>query len=95
MATHVSATKIRCRVIRALTGFMGNLTGNVTGDIIGDVTPNSYTVAQLEDGTTLPADENENKVVVCSNGDGGDLCLAISDGTDWLRVAVGAAVAIS
>lgn len=95
MAVHVSSTKIRCKIIRALTGFIGNVTGNVTGNITGDVTPNSYTVAQLEDGTTLPADENENKVVNCSNGDGGDPCLAVSDGTNWLRVSLGAAVAIS
>jgi hypothetical protein len=93
MAVHVSATKIRCRIIRAVTGFIGNLIGNVTGDIAGSVTPNSYTVAQLEDGTTLPADENTNKIVVCSNGDGGSPCLAISNGTSWLRIALGTAVA--
>lgn len=38
MGKHISATKFKCGIIRALTGFYGNLTGNVTGDVTGDIT---------------------------------------------------------
>lgn len=48
----------------------------------------SYTTAELEAYTDmLPGD-----VAHCSNGDGGSPCLAYFDGTDWLRIALGAAV---
>ena len=93
MAKHLNARNFRCSIIRAFTGFIGNVTGNLTGSVTGNITPGSYTVEELEDGTTLPADENENKVVVCSDGDTGDLCLAMSNGTDWLRISLGLAVA--
>ena len=31
-------------------------------------------------------------IMNCSNGDAGDPCLAYYDGTDWLRIALGAAI---
>lgn len=43
---------------------------------------------------TLPAAaKNTDVIVKCSNGAGGSECLAISNGTNWLRIALGAAVA--
>lgn len=35
---------------------------------------------------------SEGDVAYCSNGDAGDPCLAVFDGTDWLRVALGTAI---
>lgn len=37
----------------------------------------------------------EGDVVYCSNGDAGDPCLAVYNGTDWLRVSLGSAIATS
>jgi hypothetical protein len=34
----------------------------------------------------------EGDVAYCSDGDAGSPCLAVFDGTDWLRVALGAAI---
>jgi hypothetical protein len=52
----------------------------------------SYTVAEL---TTLTAAAYSGALVRCSDGDTGSPCLALSDGTDWLRIVLGAAVASS
>jgi hypothetical protein len=58
----------------------------------------------LELGPTLPvyavaglpaAADNDYRVVYCSNGATGSPCLAVSNGTNWLRVVFGAAVAAS
>lgn len=92
MAKHQSATNFKCRIIRALTGFIGNITGNVTGDVTGAVTLPEYTQVELDDGTTLPVDENDGMLVRCSDGDDGSPCLALSNGTNWLRIVLGAAV---
>lgn len=59
------------------------------------ITMPSYTKADLV-GTlaptdpTFPADENPRAVVWCSDGDGGNPCLAASDGTNWKLIALGA-----
>ena len=49
-----------------------------------------YSVAELPS-----ASANPQAIVYCSNGDAGSPCLAVSNGTSWLRVALGAAVAAS
>lgn len=54
---------------------------------LGPVPP-SYTVATLP-----PAAQNTGRIVLCSNGNAGANCLAVSNGTAWLRVVFGAAVA--
>ena len=41
---------------------------------------------------TMPADEHANEVVYCSDGDSGSPCLAVSNGTDWKIIALGAAI---
>lgn len=47
----------------------------------------AYTVA-----TVPEADENVGRTIYVSDGADGSPCVAVSDGTDWLRVAVGAAI---
>lgn len=47
----------------------------------------SFEVDDLPD-----AEDYEDVLVHCSNGAGGDPCLAYSNGTDWLRILIGAAV---
>ena len=71
---------------RSLT-VSGGITGGVTGDVAGAVTPTEYTVAGLP-----AADNNSGKLVYCSNGAAGDPCLAFSNGTNWLQIAIGSAV---
>lgn len=55
-------------------------------DALGPVLP-TYTVAGLP-----TASANNRRLVRCSNGNAGAACLALSDGTNWLRIALGAAV---
>jgi len=45
------------------------------------------TVAQLTALTGV-----EGQVAYCSDGDGGNKCLAVYNGTDWLRVTLGTAI---
>ena len=40
----------------------------------------------------LPSAGTAGKVVYCTNGDGGTPCLALDNGSAWLRVNLGAAV---
>lgn len=53
----------------------------------------SVTVAEL--AADYPAASWLGAVVYCSNGAAGSPCLAVSNGTSWLRIALGAAVAAS
>lgn len=53
----------------------------------------SNTVAEL--AADYPAASWLGAVVYCSNGATGSPCLAVSNGTSWLRVTLGAAVAAS
>lgn len=62
--------------------------GRVTIQNILKLTPR--TTAQLEALTAFEGD-----IAYCSDGDSGDKCLAVYDGTDWLRLALGAAIATS
>lgn len=47
----------------------------------------SYTVAGAPDAAATP-----NGVIKVSDGDGGDPCVAVSDGTTWRRVVFGATI---
>lgn len=64
---------------------------NLDSDAGGPFTLASYTVAEL--ASDYPASAHANAVVYCVNGDAGSPCLAVSNGTNWLRIALGAAVA--
>jgi hypothetical protein len=55
----------------------------------GPVLP-TFTLAQLPSAAS-----NTGRIVRCSNGNAGAACLAVSNGTSWLRVVFGAAVATS
>lgn len=45
---------------------------------------------------TLPAAASSSgMLVICSDGDAGSPCLALCNGTAWLRIVLGAAVATS
>lgn len=62
--------------------------GRVTVQDILKLTPK--TTAELE---ALSAFEGD--VAYCSDGDTGSKCVAIYNGTDWLRISLGAAIASS
>jgi hypothetical protein len=53
----------------------------------GILKPESYTVATVPSAAAFPA-----HAIHVSNGNSGAPCLAVSNGTDWLRIALGAAV---
>jgi len=44
---------------------------------------------------SLPSAGTAGKVVYCTNGDGGNPCLAVDNGSAWLRVNLGSAVSAS
>ena len=54
----------------------------------------SATSVTLENFTvsTLPTNGTTGRIVFVSNGDGGDRCLAVDNGTNWLRINLGSAV---
>ena len=64
--------------------------GNLSSDTSGPFKLSSYTVAELAAG--FPPSANGGAVVYCTNGNSGSPCLAVSNGTNWLRIALGAAV---
>lgn len=47
----------------------------------------SHTVANAPAASTYP-----NHIIYVSNGDAGSPCLAVSNGTNWLRVALGSTI---
>lgn len=50
----------------------------------------TYTVAEA--ATLDAATAGVGAIIRVSNGDAGALCLAMSDGTDWKRIVLGAAI---
>ena len=63
--------------VTSTNGFIGAVTGNVAGT----VTLPTYTVA------TAPATATAGQIIYVSNGLGGDPCIAVGDGTDWISPA--------
>jgi hypothetical protein len=53
----------------------------------GTIKPEPYTVATLPSAAAFDA-----HLIHVADGDAGDPCLAVSNGTNWLRIALGAAV---
>ncbi len=66
----------------------GSLTAQT---ILGAMKPRSFAVASLPSA----AAEGEGTIVWTTNGNTGAACPAISNGTDWKRIALGATVAAS
>jgi hypothetical protein len=54
--------------------------------------PVQFPVFSVSDLTTMLAASYAYRVVFCSNGNSGIACLAVSDGTSWRRIALGATV---
>jgi hypothetical protein len=79
---------------RAAEGSIRNdsvVVGRGTFPIIGGMlVPRSYTASTVPSAATYPA-----HLIHVSNGDAGAPCLAVSNGTDWLRVPLGAAISAS
>ncbi len=57
---------------------------------VGNFQFETFTVATLPNAATP---SNARRVVFVSNGNAGQPCLAVSNGTNWLRIVFGAAVA--
>ena len=57
----------------------------------------SSTEVVLENKTVsnLPSNGTTGRVIYVSNGDGGNPCLAVDNGTNWVRVNLGSAVSAS
>lgn len=60
-------------------------TGRVAVQDVLNLTP--LTVAELEARSNIQGD-----VAYCSNGDTGSACVAVYDGTNWVRIALGATI---
>ena len=65
--------------VTSTNGFIGAVTGNVAGT----VTLPTYTVTSANALATKPA----GQIIYVSNGLGGDPCIAVGDGTDWISPA--------
>lgn len=74
--------------VASANGFEGPVVGPVVGDVTGSVTLPTYTVTSANALATKPA----GKIIYVSNGLGGDPCIAVGDGTDWISPA-GTAIA--
>jgi hypothetical protein len=72
----------------SVAGVLSGLSARPWGCVYANIVAlTSYTVA------TLPSAADYTRgVVYVANGDSGSPCLAVSNGTNWLRVALGAAV---
>jgi hypothetical protein len=88
MATRTAAQRLRAKRTGSTHGHGSAIRSLATGE--GIQYP-SFTVAQLTG--TMSAANNPRRIVWVSNGNAGAACLAVSDGTNWLRIALGAAVA--
>jgi len=51
-----------------------------------EVVMENYTVA------TLPSNGTAGRIVYVTDGDGGNPCMAVDNGTDWVRVNLGSTV---
>jgi hypothetical protein len=65
--------------VASANGFEGAITGNVTGR----VTLPTFTVTSANALATKPA----GQIIYVSNGLGGDPCIAVGDGTNWISPA--------
>lgn len=63
---------------------------NLTSDTPTPFRLLSQTVAQLN--ADYPANQWQGAIAYCTNGNSGAQCLAVSDGTNWKRIALGATI---
>ena len=92
---------ITCTVTRGFTYATGVDISAANLNQLGEPT---VTVPSVTDTTVvlksfavadLPSAGTAGKVVDCTNGDGGSPCLALDNGTAWLRINLGATVSAS
>ena len=69
--------------VTSTNGFIGAITGTVTGNVTGRVTLPTFTVTSANALATKPA----GQIIYVSNGLGGDPCIAVGDGTNWISPA--------
>ena len=67
--------------IRTATGQLGY------SDVASLQTLDSYTVANAPAAASYP-----RRIIYVSNGNAGVPCIAVSNGTSWLRIALGTAI---
>lgn len=103
-AGHFSTTQLNTNFTNINTALNNTLSldGSTPNSMTGDIDLNSnkllngvidlkeYTVATLP--TAVGA---TSQMIYVSDGDGGSPCVAVSNGTSWLRIALGAAVSAS
>ncbi|MGX1690740.1 hypothetical protein [Brevundimonas naejangsanensis] len=88
--THNTPDGWRWRV-GGVDAFSLNTAGGVAWPrVYGPLQLKSYSINQLP----LAANHNQS-IVYCSNGDAGAPCLAYSNGASWLRIPLGAVVALT
>tara|TARA_Y100000004_G_scaffold167680_1_gene200419 strand:+ start:864 stop:1175 length:312 start_codon:yes stop_codon:yes gene_type:complete len=89
---------ITCTVTRGFTFATGVDLSSANLNELGEPT---VTVPSVTDTTVvlqsfavagLPTPGTAGKVVYCTDGDGGSPCLAVDNGSSWLRINLGAAV---
>lgn len=82
-------------IVRSLTLFWRTRMSATGGKIARKRLKSSLTIPTYTVATVPAAAGNAGQMIRVSNGAAGQPCLAVSDGTNWLRVLVGAAVATS
>ena len=87
-ATGVEITAANLNELGEPTVSINESNVNITGGTLSGVllTLPSYAVS------AVPSAGTAGRVVFCTDGDGGNKCLAVDDGTNWKRVALGATV---
>lgn len=70
----------------ASLNLLGEPTVTIPNIVQIEVVMESYTVA------TLPSNGTAGRIVYVTDGDGGNPCMAVDNGTDWVRVNLGSAV---
>ena len=73
----------------ASTTFSGPVTA--TAGFVGDIQVPTYTVANAPSASAAGA----GTIIFVSNGAGGDPCVAVSDGTNFIRPDTGGTIAAS
>ena len=70
----------------ASLNLLGEPTVTIPSIVQIEVVMENYTVA------TLPSNGTAGRIVYVTDGDGGNPCLAVDNGTNWVRVNLGSAV---
>lgn len=89
---------VTATVTRGFTFATGVETDAASLNLLGEPTVTvdeiSSTSVRLENYTvsTAPTNGTAGRVIYVSDGDGGNPCLAVDNGTNWLRINLGSAI---